>query len=328
MDANGAEMDKNPGIMPEQKVPDALIQAIALSREAVEDVANPGIPQDIADPDTSGRAVQTLDIRMDRQTSIYQKNFKHSKRRDAVIYASMASAVYVEPRRVTTVTPDGQQTEQVLMETVVDQQTGQIRVINDLTNTEFEAYAKIGPSYTSQREQTRHELSIMIQTMDPNDPMRQALMLKYIRMMDGEEFEDIRKYANRQLLMSGIKEPETEEEAMMLQQAQQQAAEQAKQPSPQMLLAQGEYMKGQAAMAREQLEVAKFQAEHQIDIGKLQIDGFVAETGRMLAQVKAAEVGAKIEDTRANQFGKKVDNTIKLADFRGKAVGDDTEANR
>ncbi|MDX1320514.1 MAG: portal protein, partial [Oceanospirillum sp.] len=36
------------GVMPEQQIPQALIASIGLSREAVEDVANPGLPQDIA----------------------------------------------------------------------------------------------------------------------------------------------------------------------------------------------------------------------------------------------------------------------------------------
>ena len=51
-------------------MPQALIASLDLSRQAVEDVANPGLPQNIADPDLSGKAVLALQNRMDMQSFI------------------------------------------------------------------------------------------------------------------------------------------------------------------------------------------------------------------------------------------------------------------
>ena len=58
----GEQLNGGPvGVMPEQVVPQALMASIELSRQAVEDVVSPGTPQDIADPELSGKAVYALE---------------------------------------------------------------------------------------------------------------------------------------------------------------------------------------------------------------------------------------------------------------------------
>ena len=57
---NGQEISPTIGMMPEQPIPTALAQSIELTRQAVEDVANPALPQDIADPNASGKAIMAL----------------------------------------------------------------------------------------------------------------------------------------------------------------------------------------------------------------------------------------------------------------------------
>ena len=79
-DANGNQLPNQAvGVMPEAKVPDSLVQSINLSREAVSDVADPGLPQNIADPDLSGKAVHALQHRLDQQSYIFLHNFKFAK---------------------------------------------------------------------------------------------------------------------------------------------------------------------------------------------------------------------------------------------------------
>ena len=70
-DANGQPLDnKQPGVMPEQQVPQALLLSMQESRMAVEDVANVGLPNDIMDVDLSGKAVQALQQRLDQQSIV------------------------------------------------------------------------------------------------------------------------------------------------------------------------------------------------------------------------------------------------------------------
>lgn len=317
-DKNGGQLPVGPvAEMPEQPIPSALMASMELSRQAVEDVANPGVPQDIADPDLSGKAVMALQNRLDQQSLVYQQNHKHAKRRDAEIYASMASYVYDAPRTVTLTLPDGTTRTTKIMESVIDRETGDIVVLNDLTNAEFEVYADIGPSYNSKREQTIDQLGAMAQMVAQSDPaLMKALLLKQITMVDGVAMDDIREYASRQLLLLGFRQPEDEEEEALLAQAQQQGS----QPDAATLMAMAEMEKAKASQMREQRETVKDQADIQNQQAKAQIDFFKAQTDRAKVQVDAEEAGATINLKNIDAFGKQLDNRMKASQLMSRRL--------
>lgn len=290
----------------DQPIPTALGASIELTRQAVEDVANPGLPQNIADPDLSGKAVMALQSRMDQQSYIYQHNFKHAKKRDAEIYASIASEIIDTPRILTMQTPDGQTRQVEIMQSITDKDTGEQKVINDITTLEFDVYAEIGKSYETQKQQTIETLLTMMGGLSEQDPLRNILLMKTIELVPGVRFDDVRDYAHKQLIILGIKEPETEEDEMVLAQSQQQQA-----PSADMILAQAEQLKGQAAQMREQTNQFKAQNDAQNDNAKTQIDQFNAQTTRMNTQIDAEKAGAEIDYKRADAMGKKIDNIAK-----------------
>lgn len=297
-DANGNDLPIGPvGEMPEQRMPQALAAMTELTRQAIEDVANPGIPQDIADPDLSGKAVLALQNRLDQQSMEYQFKFKMAIRRDAQVYASMAADVYDVPRKVMVELPDGTKKEVMTMQMVLDDNMEPI-IINDLSNAEFDVYAEIGPAYSTMKQQTRDELIQLMGMMSEGDPTRQALMMKYLRLLDGEDMVDIREYANKQLLLSGIKEPETQEEFEMVQQAQQAAQQQE---DPNMEFARAETLKGQADVM-----------SAQTDQMEAQIKAFEAETKRQKVQIDAAEAGVEIQKKQMETAGINIDNAMKL----------------
>lgn len=303
-DANGRELPLGPpGEMPETPLPQALIASIELARQAVEDVANAGLPQNIADPDLSGKAVLALQNRIDMQSVCYQEGHKHALRRDAEIFASMATEIYDAPRTVTIAKQDGSREKVKILETVIDKETGEVKVINDLTNMEFSVYADIGLSYTSRKQQTREELSTMIPLLGPQDTIRNALLLQYIMLLDGSEYQYLRDYANRQLILQGFKEPESDEEREQLEAAMQQ---QGQQVDPNILIGQAEMLKGQAAMMREQNAAAKMQADVQNAAAKTQIDAFRAQTDFANMQINAQKVGADIQFKRADALTKRM----------------------
>lgn len=302
-DVNGADLPLGPvAAMPEQTMPQALAVSIELSRQAVEDVANPGLPQDIADPDLSGKAVYAIQNRLDNQTMVYQTNMKHAKRRDGEIYASMAAEVFDAPREVTLTLPDGQRKKVQVMEVVMDSETGNIVTLNDISNMEFDVYASVGPSYSSQKDQTRAEIKELMGATSPGTPEYNLLMLTYFNMVDGIDTKPIRDYANKQLVLQGFKEPETEEEMIMMQEA----AAMRNQPDPaqQALIMEGQarIMEGQAAI---QNEVN--------DANKIQIDAYKAETDRQKVNVQAAESGVRMDKLRVETVGQQIDNTQKVA---------------
>lgn len=289
------------GVMPEQPVPQSLLMLNELSRQAVEDVANPGLPQDIADPDLSGKAVYALQNRLDQQTMIYQDSLKHAKRRDGVIYASMAAEVYDAPRKITTTLPDGQTKTISVMEHVLDEKTGEFKTLNDITNMEFDVYSDVGMAYASQKEQLIDSLEKLLGQVAPGTPYHEMLMLKLLNLMDGINFDDVREYANKQLILKGFKEPETEEEIAFAQEAAQstgqpQAAEQAM-----LMEGQARLQEGQAAIMNEENDRIDLQLKAQ----KLQLQ-------EQELQIKAAEAGVKIQKTQTETQGVQIDNVLKL----------------
>ena len=316
MDANGNPLPVGPiAEMPEQRMPQALAASIELSRQAVEDVANPGVPQDIADVDLSGKAVTALQRRIDDQSMVYQESLKHAKRRDAEVYASMATDIHDTPKMMTMTLPDGSKKQVQIMEMVQDRETGELVVLNDLTNMEFEVFADVGPTYTTKKQETIEQLGAIAQAVAAVDPnLMTALTLQQLTLMDGIALDDIREYANKQLVLRGFKEPQTEEELQMLQQA----AQQQGQPDPNMLLAQAEMLKGQAQIAREQRETARDAAKAQNDQAQTQIDVFKAQTDRASVQIDAQKAGAQINYDNIRAFGQQLDNVAKTAAFRGR----------
>lgn len=293
--------------MPEQQIPQALAASIELTRQAVEDVANPGIPQDIADPDLSGKAVIALQNRMDKQSYIYQHNLKFAKRRDGEVYASIATEIFDTPRKMTIAKPDGTTMRTDIMKDGIDPETGAGKCFNDLRNMEFDVYSDIGPSYSTQKEQTVERYLEMAAAMAATDPaMSKALMLKVLELTEGVNNDDIREYARKQLVLLGFKDPESEEEEQMLAQAQQN-----QQPDANMALAMAEQGKAQAANTEADTKrmVAQFNIEN--EQAKRQIDGFKAQSERMGVQVDAQEAGAKIDMGRIDAMGKQLDNMAK-----------------
>jgi hypothetical protein len=298
-------------LMPEQTVPQSLMLLVDASRQAVEDVANPGVPQDVADPDMSGKAIYAIQARMDMQSAVYQLHYKHSKRRDAQVWAGMAVEIYDVPKSAMITKPDGTKVQTKILEHVFDKKTGDIKVLNDMSGAEFEIYSEIGPAYSSQKAQTIERMTLMIQGMDPGDPMRQAMQLKVLEMTDGVNMDDIRENAKKQLILKGFKKPGTDEEIAMLEEAKKQQPE----ISADMVMAQAEQGKAQAMQMHEQIMAQQMQLDAQIKQKQIDVDVFNAQTKRMEAEIKAQEADAKITQTDVVTYGKHIENTTKVKDL-------------
>jgi hypothetical protein len=303
------------GVMPEQKVPGALMTSIELTRKAVEDVANPGLPQSTADPDISGKAVLALQARLDMQSLTYQEHYKYAKRRDAEIYASMAAVIYDTNRQIVIETPEGVKRRVELMKSNIGN-TGELGFINDLRNAEFEVYSKLGPDYTSQKEQVLDRIERIIPIIPPEDPMREILILNQINLTDGMEFsKGIKEYVNKRLVLLGAKKPETPEEQKALE-----AATQAPKEDANMVLAKAEELKGKADVMGEQREGIEMQLDDENTKIKHQIDAYKAETDRMQVMVEAKKTGVEVEKTGVETVGAVLDNRKKLKELRGDKI--------
>ena len=310
--ADGTDLPIGPvATMPVPNIPPAVQYLDQFSRAAVEDVANPGLPQDIADPDISGKAVIALQNRLDMQSMIYQEHFKHAKRRDGQIYASMAAEIYDVPRKVKLTMPDGSKKDATVMDTIVDKETGDLVTLNDLHNQEFEVFSRIGQSYSTRREQTVERMTNLLATIPPEDPEAKALRLKILNLMDGVDFDDIRKWSNNQLVLMGFREPDTDEEKQLLAEAQQ-----SQKPAADMVFAMAEDKKAQAQLLEQQRKGIEMQLDAANEKLKRFIEAFDAQTSRMEAQADVAKAGAEVENKRIDAFGKKIDNTAKIIQLK------------
>jgi len=311
--ADGEELPPMPiGVMPEQPMPTALPLVLAQTKEAVTDVANPGIPDKVAQPDISGKAVQKLEARIERQSMRFQTHMKHAKRRDGEVWISMASEVIDTPRKVMVELSDGTKKETQVMDTIIDKETGDLVTINDLRRAEFEVFSKIGPSYSSQKEQTIDRLEMMMMQMSPDDPVRKALQLKILALQDGVEFSDIRDYVNKQLITMGIRKPQTPEEEEFAEQMQ----NQPKQPDAATMIAIAENKKGDADLLEQKRKGIEMQLKAQNDERQSAIDAFDAETKRMSVMIDLKEANANIDMNSIEIFGKQVDRATKLIDLK------------
>ncbi len=313
---DGTPLPSGPvAMMPEQPIPSALTQMAPALREAINDVASPGAPQAISDVNLSGNAVSNLRGMIDQQSYIFIDHIKVAKRRDAEVYASMASKVYDAPRTVSIRTEEGTTQSAKIMELVVDEKTGNPKVLNDITNMEFDVYAEIGPAFAAQKDAVRQEMVQLMQSIPADNPAFNVIMLEYLQGIEGSSFTALRKYARKMMLLQGFAEPETQEEAEMLQDN----SQQQNQPDPASLIAMAEMQKAQAdqvrsqaSLMREQRQAQKDQADVVSYQAKLLLDEFDAQTKRLTAQTNAQKAGADINFTNIRALGEKLNNINKL----------------
>lgn len=280
-----------------QELPSAAAQAFELAVSSINDVAGEPLPDQVADIDLSGEALKELRGKMEAQSYTYQHNLKAALRRDAEIYVDIASKIYDTERTVTLVKLDGSRAQETINQQEINPETLKLTYKNNLKDAEFEVYADIGASYSSQREKARAEMKEMVFNTPPDDPMRQIMQLQWHTMSEGAVNKYMRDYARKQLVMMGVYPAETDEEKMMMLQQ----SMSAQQPDAAMLMAQAELGKAQA----EQMNAESNMIDKQIDM-------YNAETNRAKVEVEAAKAGVEIENKQADTASKIIDNRLKL----------------
>jgi hypothetical protein len=196
----------------------------------------------------SGKAVEMIQQRLDMQTFIYMSNFAKAMKRCGEIWLSMAKDVYIEEGRQMKVITDNGDTDSVtLMQPTIDQETGEVKMANDLGAAKFDVDVDVGPSSSSKRAATVRALTGMMQiTQDPET--LQVLGAMAMMNMEGEGVGDVQDYFRKRLIRMGVVKPtDAEAEALM---AEMQAAGQQQDPNAIFLQAAAEEAVAKAARAR------------------------------------------------------------------------------
>ena len=229
-------------------IPPAMAALLQVTEQDMQDIlGNPQAGEKVVS-NVSGKAVEMIQQRLDMQTFIYMSNFAKAMKRCGEIWLSMAKDVYVEEGRQMKVITDNGDTDSVtLMQPTIDQETGEVKMANDLGAAKFDVDVDVGPSSSSKRAATVRALTGMMQiTQDPET--LQVLGAMAMMNMEGEGVGDVQDYFRKRLIRMGVVKPtDAEAEALM---AEMQAAGQQQDPNAIFLQAAAEEAVAKAARAR------------------------------------------------------------------------------
>lgn len=229
-------------------VPPALAGLLQVTEQDMQDILGNQSGAEKMVSNISGKAVEMIQQRVDMQTFIYMSNFAKAMKRCGEIWLSMAKEVYVEEGRSMKVITEDENTDTVtLMEPMVDQETGEVKMANDLSEAKFDVIVDVGPSSSSKRAATVRSLTGMMQiTQDPET--LQVLGAMAMMNMEGEGVAEVRDFFRQRLIRMGVVKP-TDKEAQALM-AEMEAAGQQQDPNAIFLQAAAEEAVGKAAQAR------------------------------------------------------------------------------
>lgn len=176
--------------------------------------------------------------------------------------------VYDSTRQQRILNEDGSDEMIVLNQPIIDEETGEPVVLNDLSIGEYDATVSIGPAFKNRKEQAR-EAILAIAQYDPSviEIGRDILL----RNSDLPAMDDLADRA-RAIAISNNTIPIdqlTEEEIAEIQQQQ---AQQGEQPDPMMVAAMAEQAKADAAMLDAQNKQQQMQLDGQVKMGQLQLE--------------------------------------------------------
>lgn len=229
-------------------VPPAMAALLQVTEQDMQDILGNQQAGEKLVSNISGKAVEMIQQKLDMQTFIYMSNFAKAMKRCGEVWLSIAKDIYIEEgRKMKVITENGETDSVTLMQPMVDQETGEVKMANDLGAAKFDVDVDVGPSSSSKRAATVRALTGMMQiTQDPET--LQVLGAMAMMNMEGEGVSEVQNYFRQRLIRMGVVKPtEQEAEAMM---AEMEARGQQQDPNAIFLQAAAEEAVAKAAKAR------------------------------------------------------------------------------
>lgn len=245
----------------------------------------------------SGVAIEALQDRGDIGSNKYIEARTIAQRQTGRILVNAIPRVYDIGREVRILGDDGSVDVETIGEQVLDQQTGSIITIHDLSEGQYDVTCTAGASFTNRQSQTVDAMT-KIGSVDPSVIQLGGDILA--DNINGPGMAVIAKRKRRQLFTAGVLTPDelTDEEQAELQQQQQQPP----QEDPMMVAARAEEAKAQADLMAAQTKQFESQAEQQKVAAELrqkdqelQIKSYEAETDRFKSEIERAKALADIK---------------------------------
>jgi hypothetical protein len=270
----------------------------------------------------SGVAIGKLQAKGDNGTIDYFRSMEVGIQRTGQLIVDAIPKTYENERVVRIMYEDGTYEMTDINQTVVDQATGQIVKVNDLSTGKYDVVCSAGPAFQNRQQET---LAMMMDVAERDPSILQIGGDVFLNNINSPAAKQLAERKRAQMLAQGLIPEEQMTEDEKAKQAAQ-AAQQGQAQDPAMVLAQAEQIKAQAELTNAQTNQAKVQLqmmEIQLKQAQLQlsaqdsqadfqVDVFKAETDRMNSQIKAQEAGARITKESVETEGKQLDNAMKI----------------
>jgi len=202
-----------------------------------------GVPQDVVDPDASGKAINAAMSRVDMMTKVLMDNIGQCVKSVGEIYLGMASQIYNEQRFERLVKEDGSEQEVLLMEYVPHKTMNKFVRINDVENMKLEVIVDTSPTFATRRRETVDVISQIMASTPEGSPYLPMLYAGLIENIEGTGLDDVKEFNKRQMLIQRLREPENDEEKAFV--AQMQAQQNQPDATQELIAAEAERARGE-----------------------------------------------------------------------------------
>lgn len=206
--------DAPDGVVPQRaqqaEVPAALIQLGMMDNEDIKAATGQFDPSlGRGQSGQSGRAINSLKQQGAVSTFDYIDNLAYAIRYTYEILVDMIPRVYDTPRVVRILGQDGGEKWKQLYQEVLDPNTGQTVVLNDIRKGKYDVVITVGPSYATQRMEAVDAFTNMLGQIGSSLPPQIAAVMAYtiVKNMDLPGSEELDEAFRSFLVQSGVVPP-------------------------------------------------------------------------------------------------------------------------
>lgn len=246
----------------------------------------------------SGVALKTLQNKGDIGTVKYVKALEVAIRQTAIVISQAVKKVYDTPREQRIIRADGSPDRVKLQDSIIDMQTGQPVVINDLTKGQYDFICSAGKGFQNRQQETIETMLAMGQYDPTILQVGKDVMLK---SLNDPNMDILANRVRAQMVQQGqIPESELTDQERA---EQQQKAQQPPPPDPNMMAAQANMKLADAEIMKAQNQAQKNQIDAQIASaqlqGKQEVDKMTMMIKQMEQQSQAMQAMFEMQKTQA-----------------------------
>lgn len=203
---------KSPGIPQRGGAPAVQAAALQQIQQASMDlyhVTGMQPPSIGANPELkSGKAIIAQEKQGDRGSFIFSDNLAKSIEYTADILVDLLPRVYDTQRQVRIMQQDGESEQVFVNQEVLDNQTGETVLVNDLSMGKYDVVADTGPAFATQRQESAAQIIELIGSSPQFETLAMDLVAKDLPILESKE---LTKRVRKVMIKQGIIEP-TEDE--------------------------------------------------------------------------------------------------------------------